>query len=161
MAELMKPTFVCSVIFVKDVDASKDFYRRVLRQTIEMDFGRNVSFEGGLSIWDGAYAHEITGLKQASIDGWGKQNLELYFETEDLDGEYAHVKKNNMSFVHPIIEQSWGQRCFRVYDPDGHIIEFGEPMSAVVKRYHDAGMSIEEIMKKTFMPLDAVLSIIQ
>ena len=161
MSEFMKPKFICSLIFVKDVNRSKDFYQNVLRQKIEWDFGRNVSFECGLSLWDGAYAHEITGLTQLSTDAWGKQNLELYFETEDLDREYEFLTKNDVLFVHPIIDQPWGQRCFRIYDRDHHIIEFGEPMPLVIRRYHDEGMSIEDIKKKTFMPIEAILSILE
>ena len=41
-----------------------------------------------------------------------------------------------------------GQKCFRIYDPDKHIIEFGEPMSIVIERFGNQGLSVEDIVKK-------------
>jgi len=58
-------------------------------------------------------------------------------------------KKENIDFVHEIKEQPWGQRCFRIYDPHKHIIEFGEPIPVVIKRFSIQGLSGEEIVKKT------------
>ena len=31
--------------------------------------------------------------------------------------------------VHPIRTEPWGQRVFRLLDPDGHIVEVGEPQA--------------------------------
>jgi uncharacterized glyoxalase superfamily protein PhnB len=53
--------------------------------------------------------------------------LLLYFETNQLDAAFARLK-NKVRLVHPIERQSWGQRVFRFYDPDGHVIEIGEPL---------------------------------
>jgi hypothetical protein len=33
-----------------------------------------------------------------------------------------------VELIHPILQQAWGQRVFRFYDPDRHIVEIGEPM---------------------------------
>ena len=44
----------------------------------------------------------------------------------------------------------------RFYDPDHHIIEVGENMKTVCKRYLDKGMTLEEIAKKMDIPLKAV-----
>lgn len=32
-----------------------------------------------------------------------------------------------VELIHPIERQAWGQKVFRFYDPDGHIVEVGEP----------------------------------
>ena len=45
-------------------------------------------------------------------------------------------------YVHPIMEHSWGQRVVRFYDPDKHIIEVGESMKVVCKRFLDSGMTV-------------------
>ncbi len=160
MDKIGKSKFVSSVIFVGDISKSKNFYHKILDQKIEMDFGKNITFEGGLSLWDGNYAHEITGLNQPISGLWGKNNLEIYFETEELDKQFKKLKKEKIDFVHSIIEQPWGQRCFRVYDPDHHIVEFGEPMHIVVLRCHDNGMDVKEINKKTLMPINIINKII-
>jgi hypothetical protein len=56
-------------------------------------------------------------------------------------------------------EQPWGQRVFRVYDPDGHIVEIGEPMPVVIQRFLAQGMSAEEAAERTSMPLEIVQKI--
>ena len=54
------------------------------------------------------------------------------------------------------MEHPWGQRGFRIRDPDNHIIEFSETMENVVKRLHKQGLSLEEINKKTTITLDFI-----
>jgi hypothetical protein len=61
--------------------------------------------------------------------------------------------------VHPVVEQPWGQRVFRVYDPDGHVVEIGEPMDAVIRRFLEQGMTVEEAAPRTSMPLEIVRAI--
>ena len=56
-----------------------------------------------------------------------------------------------IEFVNPIMEHSWGQRVVRLYDPDGHMIEVGESMDYVVRRFLASGMSVEEAAAKTQM----------
>ena len=43
------------------------------------------------------------------------------------------------------IEHSWGQRVIRFYDLDGHMIEVGEAMPMVIRRFLSAGLTMEEI----------------
>jgi hypothetical protein len=49
----------------------------------------------------------------------------------------------------------------RLYDPDGHTIEIGETMEAVVWRFHEQGLSIDRIMEKSAMPREFVERVIQ
>jgi hypothetical protein len=41
----------------------------------------------------------------------------------------------------------------RCYDPDRHIIEIGEPISAFVRRFLSEGLSAEETSERTSVPL--------
>jgi hypothetical protein len=86
---------------------------------------------------------------------WG----ELYFETEDLQPIYQRLNDAGVAFIHPICEQPWGQRVMRFYDPDGHIIEIGETMEAVVWRFHERGLSTEIISEKSGMPRGFIESV--
>ncbi|MEE0776708.1 MAG: glyoxalase, partial [Bacillota bacterium] len=45
-------------------------------------------------------------------------------------------------------EHSWGQRVIRFYDLDRHLIEVGEDMKMVVKRFLNTGMTMEEVSKR-------------
>jgi len=125
-----------------------------------MDFGLNVGFKDGFALWQVDHAFQmILGHAPDSVERLGRQNYELYFETEDLEGASSHLLEAGVEFVHPLREQPWGQRVFHVYDPDGHIVELGEPMSAVIARLLGKGMSAEAVAERTAMPLEIVQQI--
>lgn len=44
----------------------------------------------------------------------------------------------------------------RFYDPDMHIIEVGENMKTVCKRFLDSGMTPEQVAKRMDVPLKFV-----
>lgn len=77
-------------------------------------------------------------------------NMELYFEEDDFDGFIAKLGlRGDIEYIgEGVKEASWGQRSIRFYDLDGHIIEVGENMKVVVKRFLDSGMSMEETSKR-------------
>jgi catechol 2,3-dioxygenase-like lactoylglutathione lyase family enzyme len=151
-------TFRSSVLFVKDVGVSRRFYEGLLGQSVIEDFGECIGYAGGFSIIQrDAFCRVIFGrtFDFARLEEGGHR-LELYFETEDAEGLYARLLQAGVAAVHPIQEQPWGQRVFRVYDPDGHIVEFGEPMRTFVMRFYKSGLSAEEVSKRCNMPLDMV-----
>ena len=153
------PNYHSSVFFVSDIEQSKKFYRDILHQTIEMDFGRCIGFIGGFSIWERTYAHKMMDLTEKDISS-NKIDSELYFEIEDLDALFIELENKKTKFVHHIIEQPWAQRCFRIYDPDNHIIEFAEPMTIVIKRLYETGLTHNKIIKKSLMSEEFVLDVI-
>jgi len=44
----------------------------------------------------------------------------------------------------------------RFYDYDGHIIEIGEDLKVVAKRFQAQGLTVEEIAEKLELPLEYV-----
>ncbi len=60
-----------------------------------------------------------------------------------------------------MVEHSWGQRVARFYDPDKHIIEVGENMIMVVRRFLNSGLSIEETAIRMDVPVDYVKSCLE
>ena len=153
-------TYQSAVVFVKDIQASRNFYEDLLGQEVGFDFGENVSFTGGFAIHDANHISEIMfGRPAKDVDQLGRDNFELYFETGDLDTVLQRLTDANVPLVHPSREQPWGQRVFRCFDPDGHIVEVGEPMPVVIGRFLAQGMSAEEAAERTSMPLDIVRQI--
>jgi len=152
----INPVFHSCVILVKDMEKSKHFYKIVLGQKIVNDFGRNIIFEGGLSIWQRDYALNLIFQEKTAKIAAGGNNFELYFETEDLDTLYDLLVSEKIEVIHSVIEHSWGQKGFRVRDPDGNIVEFSESMESVVRRLNNKGLSLEEITKKSMMPIDFI-----
>ena len=149
--------YICPLIVVKDIIASRNFYENILGQTPKYDFGENVTYEGDFSIHLEEHYKDLLGNGYSQIIK-RSHNFELYFETEELDSVIQRLKKNEIEFIHEIKEQPWGQRVTRFYDLDYHIIEVGESMESVVLRYHRGGMNVEEISKRTSLPEEFVES---
>ena len=70
-------------------------------------------------------------------------------EEEKLSGLEIH-------YVHPVKEHRWGQRAVRFYDPDGHIIEVGETLKAVCRRFLNDGMTAEQVALRMDVPVTFV-----
>ena len=142
------------VLFVSDIEQSKRFYRDLLGLEIGMDIGINVGFTNGLALWQKDFAlNVIHGKETSSIKG---NDIEIYFETGSIEDAWETVRSQGVEVVHELREQPWGQRVFRIYDPDRFVVEFGEPMQVVILRMHREGMTEEEIAKKTTMPAEIV-----
>jgi uncharacterized glyoxalase superfamily protein PhnB len=149
--------YVSSLLFVSDVNLSRNFYENILCQKVALDHGECVTFSAGFAIMLKDYAHGIIFKGQPSGPSSGQNTgVELYFETDDIVGVRDSLRERNVRFIHDIVEQPWGQRVFRVYDPDMYIVEFGEPMEIVIKRFIKQGLSAEETAARTSMPLDIV-----
>jgi len=137
--------FKLALLAVKDIEASKAFYETLFDQKVALDLGKNVTFSGGFGIQED-FAR-LTGIAPESVVQ-KSGNMELYFEVDDFDvflrrlSSYPGVK-----YVHPPLRHEWQQRVVRIYDPDDHMIEIGESMAVIARRYLREGYSIEETSK--------------
>ncbi len=147
------------LIVVEEIAAARKFYEELLGQRVQLDFGVNVSFEGNLAIHQKAHFQSLIG-DQLPITR-KPHNFELYFETEDLAQADQRLKEAGVRYIHETCEQPWGQRVMRVYDPDDHIVEIGETMEAVCVRYHQQGLTAEQISQRTGMPAAFVQQAVQ
>lgn len=83
--------------------------------------------------------------------------MELYFEEDQFDAFAAKLEAlTSVRIITRVEPQSWGQRIVRFCDPDGHIIEVGEAMQAVCRRFANQGMTIEAIAERMNVPVKAV-----
>ena len=144
--------FSCSVIAVKNIEISKKFYETVLNQKIISDLGINVTFEGDFALQQ-EYS-EMIGIPENEVKQ-KSNNFEMYFEEEKFDDFLKKLKTmKEIKYVHDVKKYDWGQRVIRFYDPDEHIIEVGETMENVARRFFEDGLSIEEISEKTMLPIE-------
>lgn len=150
--------YTCTLIAVKNIEKAKRFYHDVLELKVVSDFGANVTLTGGIALQT-VDTWKIFIHKQEEEIVFGNNACELYFEEDDMD---SFVKKLNsiksILYVHPLFEHSWGQRVVRFYDLDKHIIEVGENMNMVVKRFINTGLSIEETAARMDVPIEYVKS---
>jgi catechol 2,3-dioxygenase-like lactoylglutathione lyase family enzyme len=119
--------FVNPIPFVRDIARSKAFYETRMGLRVIEDFGSFVLFETGFAIHEGpALERTVWRETSATQAPYGRANLLLYFEHEDVDAAFSAIAPH-VTLIHPVEQQAWGQRVFRFYDPDGHAVEVGEP----------------------------------
>lgn len=150
--------YVCPLIVVESIEVSRKFYESVLGLEVIFDFGENVTFRGDFAIHlKSHYSNLIPGR---TVQPAGN-NFELYFEHDDLESLQESFKAQGIPIVHEIREEPWRQRVMRVNDPDGYIVEIGEPLPFLCYRLSQEGLSTEEISRCTFIPPEGVEQFIQ
>jgi catechol 2,3-dioxygenase-like lactoylglutathione lyase family enzyme len=126
----MNLKFVNTIVFVKDIKVSKAFYAETLALKVIEDHGAFVLFENHLALHQASELAATIWKVDTPSDTdqpQGRHNLLIYFETSTLEEAFARLE-NQVRLIHPIERQAWGQAVFRFYDPDGHVIEIGEPL---------------------------------
>ena len=145
--------YTSTLIAVSDMEESRRFYHDVMGMNVVADFGANVALDDGLVLQTlDTWTSFIRTDKVVLPHNAG----ELYFEEGDMDAFCEHLKQFDINYVHPLFEHRWGQRVVRFYDPDGHIIEIGEKLDAVILRFMKQGLSAEETAARMDIPVDYV-----
>ena len=141
-----------TMLIVKDMERSKKFYWEVMGLRTLVDLQIHAVLTGGLGLqteasWQGFIEQETS---------YKGNDAEIYFEEDDFEPFIEKLTKMDIEYVHPLYTHEWGQRVVRFYDPDYHILEVGESMKIVCRRFLDAGLDEMQIAKKTSLPLKAV-----
>lgn len=147
-----------TMLVVADINKSVDFYEKVLGLHVIMDFGANKTLTGGLALQTVETYKEFIGTNEICFGG---NNFEVYFEEDDFDEFADKLKECDVEYVHPIKEHSWGQRVVRFYDPDKHIIEVGENIEIVCKRFLNSGLTPEQVAERMDVPMKFVNACMQ
>lgn len=145
--------FESPMIVVTNMERSLAFYKQVLGLDVILDFGANKTLTGGFSLQT---IESYKGFINTDDISFGGNCFELYFEEDDFDAFEAKLKEHNPEYLHPVVEHSWGQRVVRFYDPDKHIIEVGENMQSVTRRFLAGGMTPEQVAKRMDVPLSYI-----
>lgn len=138
--------YVCTVISVADISAARKFYEELFGLEVYQDYGKNIAFTCGLALQqDFDWLVNIPKEKVLKKSN----NAEVVFEEQDFDGFLNKLKEYpEIEYLGEVIEHSWGQRVIRFYDLDEHLIEVGEDMKMVIKRFLATGMTMEEVSVK-------------
>jgi lactoylglutathione lyase len=118
------------VLIVADLDASLDFYTRVLG--LELDhrapaFAQLRTGATRLALYEREAMAQTVGrtLRAPDPDAPG---FELGFKVADCDAAYATLLARGARAVTPPTTRTWGQRTAYVFDPDGHLIELAQDL---------------------------------
>lgn len=139
------------LIVVNDIEKSKAFYRDLFGLRVVTDFGENVILTEGLVLQDRKTWERFIGKEIIK----GGNAAELYFEENDMDSFLEKLEQSSylVEYVNPLMEHDWGQQVIRIYDPDWHVIEIGESMEYVARRFLKQGMTVEQVAERTQLPL--------
>jgi uncharacterized glyoxalase superfamily protein PhnB len=114
---------VMPIIAVGSVDATRDFYVDTLGFTHMMGV---VGKDGQLdfcSVLLGEAQVMFTRGRQPASAGQ-PQAVEVYLEVEDVDALHTRLQKKGVPIVDPLTLQWWGDRTFKVQDPNGYVVWF-------------------------------------
>jgi predicted enzyme related to lactoylglutathione lyase len=118
-----------TVFLVQDVRRATEYYRDALGFDVEL-YDR-IPDHYGYAHRDGCHVHF------ARFDGaTARPNsaivppdmFDAYFYVDDVDGLHGEVVERGAELVHGLVDQGYGLREFRVRDPDGYILAFGQPL---------------------------------
>ena len=138
--------YTCAVISVEDINSARRFYEGLFGLEVFQNYGKNIAFTCGLALQQDF--HWLVKLPKEQVLK-KSNNAEIVFEEPDFDGFLSKLKAYpDIEYLGGVIEHSWGQRVIRFYDLDGHIIEVGEDMRMVIKRFLASGMTMEEVSVK-------------
>jgi catechol 2,3-dioxygenase-like lactoylglutathione lyase family enzyme len=156
--------YTCPLLVVDDIAESRKFYEDLLNLSVIVDFGANITF-GDVKTHESLFALQS---KASWIDFISKKeseiilknnSFEIVFEEENFDDFMARLKKvPNLELVHDVIEYPWAQHVIRFYDPSKNIIEVGESMRSIAKRFLAEGLTVEETAKRIMHPIEFVQS---
>lgn len=141
----------------KDIALAKKFYTDVVGATVALDLPTHVVFVEGFSLvlernWLDFAELELENIVYSHHAG------QLGFEVDDISAFVSKLEKlPSVQIMHQIKEHPWGRWAIRLYDPDGHVVEVGESMQVVVKRFLANGLSVKDVSLKTEFPEEYVL----
>ena len=115
---------VMPIITVGSVDQTRDFYVDTLGFTHMMGV---VGKDGQLDFCSVLLGEAQVMFKRgpsAAAPAGPSQAVEVYLEVEDVDVFHARLQKKGVPIVDPLTLQWWGDRTFKVLDPNGYEIWF-------------------------------------
>lgn len=114
---------VMPIIAVESVDKIRDFYVDKLGFEHVMGMvGKDGQLDFVTVVKDGArimFMRTPNGAVRA-----GKQPVEIYLQVADVEPYHDQVKKRGVRITDPLTMQWWGDRTFKVLDPNGYEIWF-------------------------------------
>ncbi len=150
--------YISSLIVVEDLEKAREFYEKFLNQKVEVDYGENITFEGGFALHQKEHFKNLINQKPIIRK---TNNFELYFEHDGIEAFAEKLKENNIELVHELKKQPWQQQVIRFYDYDHNMVEVGESMAHVAYRLFQEGYVMKKISEITYMSEDLIKRSIQ
>lgn len=118
---------VIPMIVVESVDATRDYYMNKLGFTHVMGVvGKDGQLDFVTVIMGGARVMFMRepGVEVEAHGTAKKQPVQMYMQVDDVDAYHDVVKKQGVKISDPLKLQWWGDKTFKVLDPNGYEIWF-------------------------------------
>ena len=148
-----------TLLSVRDISRARKIYEGLLGCVVSLDLGVHIAYTNGIFLQEENSWLSFISKEEGEI-AYGANDAELYFDEHEIESFFIRMRVFDVELIHGLKEHSWGQRVVRFYDMDGHIIEVGEHMGDVARRFLCEGMTREEAAKRMEIPeemLDAFL----
>jgi lactoylglutathione lyase len=126
--------FGYTILYVRDVSASLDFYERAFgqRRRFLHESGQYAELEtGGTALAFAALelaASNLPGVFRPAAAGKSAPAFEVCFVSEDVGGAFERAVREGAEPVTPPQTKPWGQDVAYVRDPDGTLVEIASPV---------------------------------
>src|SRR5438128_2653219 len=115
---------VMPIIAVGSVDKIRNFYVDTLGFTHVMGMvGKDGQLDFSTVVLGEARIMFMRAAAAAAAHS-GKQPVEIYLEVADVDAFHNSLKKKGVAISEPLALQWWGDRTFKVLDPNGYQVWF-------------------------------------
>ena len=123
----MKLSHIDTILLVQNIERSKAFYSGILELEVLHDWQTMLVYKERFALLQAdALLPREEAQKFIQPGPQGHGNVVVYFQSDDLESCYEKLSKVGVEIIHGILTLPW-ERVFRVYDPDGYVIEIGEP----------------------------------
>ena len=112
-------------LVVEDLDACKDFYRRVFELPVVFEDDDSAAYAFGGTLVNLLVARAAGELIEPVVVG-GPQDgprLQLTLEVDDVDATCARLSALGVTLLNGPIDRPWGPRTATFQDPAGHVWE--------------------------------------
>jgi PhnB protein len=118
---------VMPIIAVESVDAARDYYLNKLGFTHQMGVvGKDGLLDFVTVVMGGARVMFMRdpAAEAAATGNARKQPVQMYVEVENVDAYHDSIKKKGVTITDSLKLQWWGDKTFKVLDPNGYEIWF-------------------------------------
>ncbi len=123
----MSPRAAIAQLRTTDLEASIQFYTKVLGFTLAFRFG---DFYAGVKAGEQMVHLKLVDAPDPGLAAVASgEHFHLYIEVDDADGYAARLEQVGVSVVSQPQDKPWGMREFVVRDDQGHTLFCGGPSS--------------------------------
>ena len=112
-------------LFVEDLDAAKDFYRRAFDAPVHFEDDDSAVFRFGgtlINLLKTSAADELISPAEVA-DPQGGVRVQFTLHVDDVDAACSRLRRCGVELLNGPMDRPWGPRTASFRDPGGHIWE--------------------------------------